>query len=121
MCGRFAFYSPAEAAVNLFGVQGAFEADPRYNIAPTQYVVAVRDDADGQREAVNLKWGLIPFWAKEPSIGNRMINARAEAVAEPRARTAARAIEAKRMRGLPFQSCKARKCACVAIALLTRE
>ena len=82
MCGRFAFYSPAEAAVNLFGVTGAFDADPRYNIAPTQFVVAVRNDADGQREAASLKWGLIPFWAKDPSIGNRMINARAETVAE---------------------------------------
>jgi putative SOS response-associated peptidase YedK len=82
MCGRFAFYSPAEAAVQLFGVRGAFEADPRYNIAPTQYVVAVRDDKDDQREACSLKWGLIPFWAKDPAIGNRMINARAETVAE---------------------------------------
>jgi putative SOS response-associated peptidase YedK len=82
MCGRFAFYSPAEAAVQLFGVHGAFVADPRYNIAPTQYVVAVRDDEEGQREACSLRWGLIPFWAKDPSIGNRMINARAETVAE---------------------------------------
>ncbi len=82
MCGRFAFYSPAEAAVNLFGVQGTLEADPRYNIAPTQYVIAVRDDKDGAREACSLKWGLIPFWARDPGIGNRMINARAETVAE---------------------------------------
>ncbi len=82
MCGRFAFYSPAEAAVNLFGASGAFDVDPRYNIAPTQYVVAVRDAGDGQREACSLKWGLIPFWAKDPAIGNRMINARAETVAE---------------------------------------
>jgi putative SOS response-associated peptidase YedK len=82
MCGRFAFYSPAEAAVQLFGVAGPFAADPRYNIAPTQYVVAVRDTESGDREAVSLKWGLIPFWAKDPAIGNRMINARAETVAE---------------------------------------
>lgn len=82
MCGRFAFYSPAEAAVQLFGVAGPFRADPRYNIAPTEYVVAVRDAESGDREAVSLKWGLIPFWAKDPAIGNRMINARAETVAE---------------------------------------
>ena len=82
MCGRFAFYSPSEAVLNLFGAQDGVTSDPRYNIAPTQYVVGVRNDAEGQREACSLKWGLIPFWAKDPSIGNRMINARAETVAE---------------------------------------
>ena len=82
MCGRFAFYSPTEAAAALFGVTGSVAVEPRYNIAPTQYVAAVRNDADEQRELVMLRWGLVPFWAKEPSIGNRMINARAETVAE---------------------------------------
>ena len=87
MCGRFAFYSPAEATVALFGVSGSLDVEPRYNIAPTQYVAAVRngDDAAGDnqsRELVMLRWGLVPFWAKDPAIGNRMINARAETVAE---------------------------------------
>lgn len=82
MCGRFAFYSPSEAALKLFGVDAALEVDPRYNIAPTQYVVGVRNTADGVREACTFKWGLIPFWAKDPAIGSRMINARAETVAE---------------------------------------
>ena len=82
MCGRFAFYSPTEAAAALFGVSGSVDVEPRYNIAPTQYVAAVRNDADEQRELVMLRWGLVPFWAKDPSIGNRMINARAETVAE---------------------------------------
>ena len=82
MCGRFAFYSPTEAAAALFGVEGSVDVEPRYNIAPTQYVAAVRDGADEQRELVMLRWGLVPFWAKDPSIGNRMINARAETVAE---------------------------------------
>jgi len=87
MCGRFAFYSPAEATAALFGVSGSLEVEPRYNIAPTQYIAAVRngDDAadDGEsRELVMLRWGLVPFWAKDPAIGNRMINARAETVAE---------------------------------------
>ena len=82
MCGRFAFYSPTEAAAALFGVEGSVDVEPRYNIAPTQYVAAVRDSADEQRELVMLRWGLVPFWAKDPSIGNRMINARAETVAE---------------------------------------
>ncbi|MEL7186481.1 MAG: SOS response-associated peptidase, partial [Pseudomonadota bacterium] len=82
MCGRFAFYSPAEATAALFGVDGALAVEPRYNIAPTQFVAAVRDDEQGDRELVMLRWGLIPFWAKDPAIGNRMINARAETVAE---------------------------------------
>lgn len=82
MCGRFAFYSPTEAAAALFGVSAAVDVEPRYNIAPTQYVAAIRNDAGGERELVMLRWGLVPFWAKDPSIGNRMINARAETVAE---------------------------------------
>ena len=82
MCGRFAFYSPAEAAAALFGVTTTAEVKPRYNIAPTQELAAIRDSTDGERELVMLRWGLVPFWAKEPSIGNRMINARAETVAE---------------------------------------
>ncbi len=82
MCGRFAFYSPSEATAALFGASGHVDIGPRYNIAPTQYVAAVREDQDGKRELVSLRWGLVPFWAKDPSIGNRMINARAETVAE---------------------------------------
>jgi putative SOS response-associated peptidase YedK len=84
MCGRFAFYSPAEATAALFGATGSLDLAPRYNIAPTQDIAAVRNregDASG-RELVALRWGLVPFWAKDPAIGNRMINARAETVAE---------------------------------------
>ncbi|MCP5093447.1 MAG: SOS response-associated peptidase [Gammaproteobacteria bacterium] len=82
MCGRFAFYSPSEAAAALFGVTASIKVEPRYNIAPTQFIAAIRDDANKERELVMLRWGLVPFWAKDPSIGNRMINARAETVAE---------------------------------------
>jgi putative SOS response-associated peptidase YedK len=82
MCGRFAFYSPAEATAALFGVNASADFSPRYNIAPTQDIAAVRNDADSKPELVRLRWGLVPFWAKDPSIGNRMINARAETVAE---------------------------------------
>ncbi len=89
MCGRFAFYSPAEATAALFGVSGALPVEPRFNIAPTQYVAAVREGGDAKRELVMLRWGLVPFWAKDPSIGNRMINARAETVAEKPAYRAA--------------------------------
>ena len=89
MCGRFAFYSPTEAAAALFGVTVAIDLTPRYNIAPTQDIAAVRIGEDGDREFALFRWGLIPFWAKDPSIGNRMINARAETVAEKPAYRAA--------------------------------
>jgi len=82
MCGRFAFYSPTEATAALFGVDASIAVEPRYNIAPTQYLAAIRGTADAARELVMLRWGLVPFWAKDPAIGNRMINARAETVAE---------------------------------------
>ncbi len=82
MCGRFAFYSPAEATAALFGVEAKATMKPRYNIAPTQDIAAIRNGEDDARELVMLRWGLVPFWAKDPSIGNRMINARAETVAE---------------------------------------
>ncbi|MDH5344877.1 MAG: SOS response-associated peptidase [Gammaproteobacteria bacterium] len=82
MCGRFAFYSPAEATAALFGATGSVDLKPRYNIAPTQYIAAIRNDVHANRELVAFRWGLVPFWAKDPSIGSRMINARAETVAE---------------------------------------
>ncbi|MDQ1242264.1 MAG: Abasic site processing protein [Pseudomonadota bacterium] len=81
MCGRFAFYSPHEAVARLFGVAGAPEIEPRYNIAPTQFVATVRETG-GPREVAMLYWGLVPLWAKEKSIGARMINARSETLAE---------------------------------------
>ena len=68
----------------LFGVAMGEHA-PRYNIAPSQGILVVRaapDGVDGAREAAVLRWGLVPSWAKDPDIGNRMINARAETVAE---------------------------------------
>jgi len=81
MCGRFAFYSPHEAVVRLFGVAASPEVEPRWNIAPTQHVATVRE-AGGPRSLAMLHWGLVPSWAKERSIGARMINARAETLAE---------------------------------------
>jgi putative SOS response-associated peptidase YedK len=66
----------------LFGVADAPEVEPRYNIAPTQFVAAVRAGGEGRRELAMLSWGLVPSWAKDKSIGARMINARAETLAE---------------------------------------
>jgi putative SOS response-associated peptidase YedK len=82
MCGRYAFFSPAEAVKRIFRVENVPRLEPRYNVAPTQDVPVVRAGKEGGREFVMLHWGLVPFWAKERAIGNRMINARVESVAE---------------------------------------
>jgi len=82
MCGRYAFFSPAEAVRRTFALDEVPELEPRYNIAPTQDVPAVRAGEEGRRALVMLHWGLVPKWAKEKAIGNRMINARAETLAE---------------------------------------
>ncbi|MGE5189033.1 MAG: SOS response-associated peptidase [Gemmatimonadota bacterium] len=80
MCGRFALFSPEEILAALFGVEGAGFPPPSYNIAPSRAVAAVRavPEAPARRELALLRWGLVPSWAKDPAIGNRMINARAE-------------------------------------------
>ena len=58
------------------------ELEPRYNIAPTQDVAVIRHDPRGRHELSLMRWGLVPFWAKDLAMGNRMINARSETVAE---------------------------------------
>jgi len=84
MCGRYTLKTPNPRLQELFGLQDLPHLVPRFNIAPTQSVFAIRaaDSAAALREAVMLRWGLIPFWAKDMAIGNTMINARAETVAE---------------------------------------
>ena len=83
MCGRFAFHSPHETTAELFGVEAGFPAfPPRWNLAPGTDIAVVRIVGDGRRELVALRWGLVPSWAKERSIGQRLVNARAETLAE---------------------------------------
>jgi putative SOS response-associated peptidase YedK len=82
MCGRFALTSSAPRLARLLGLYGPTEVAPRYNIAPTQSIPAVRETGSGTREWVNLHWGLIPPWAKETRGAYRMINARAESLAQ---------------------------------------
>ncbi len=81
MCGRFTLRTPAKAIATLFDLEDVPELRPRYNIAPSQPIAAVRQDRWRQREFAMLHWGLIPFWADDPKIGYRTINARAETVA----------------------------------------
>ncbi|MCA9267495.1 MAG: SOS response-associated peptidase [Planctomycetales bacterium] len=83
MCGRFTLRTPTNLLVQQFLLDIAPDLPPRYNIAPTQNVAVVRPAAaEGKRELTLLRWGLVPSWAKDASIGARMINARAETVAE---------------------------------------
>jgi putative SOS response-associated peptidase YedK len=81
MCGRFAQKSPAKKISKQFKVEEVPPLVERYNVAPTQSVLAVREASDG-REATFLKWGLVPRWAKDTAIGNKLINARSETVTE---------------------------------------
>lgn len=82
MCGRFALFVPIEQLVEEYALSHLPAFDAHYNLAPTQNVVAIRLSAEGERRASLLRWGLVPHWAKDPSIGNRMINARGETLGE---------------------------------------
>ncbi len=82
MCGRFTLAIDPDVLQEAFGLTAPFPAElvPRYNVAPSQPVAVV---ANGQQRKLELfNWGLIPSWAKDPKIGNRLINARAETLAE---------------------------------------
>lgn len=83
MCGRFVSTSPPDELAAYFGATAAPEAslEPNYNVAPTQDVLAVVEDG-GERHLDAFFWGLVPSWAKDVKIGSRMINARAETLAE---------------------------------------
>lgn len=80
MCGRFVQYSAPEVYASQFDLDSICEAAPRYNVAPTQPVLAIRLGGKGKRELIPLRWGLVPFWSKGPDSRYSMINARAETV-----------------------------------------
>ncbi len=80
MCGRYTLTIDIKTVAEKFGVPASLDTSPRYNIAPTQEVVSVM--RNGASHLARLRWGLIPSWAKDESIGSRMINARAETLTE---------------------------------------
>ena len=80
MCGRYTLTVNIKTIAEKFGVEPTLEAEPRYNVAPTQNVVSIM--RNGTTHLAELRWGLIPSWAKDESVGSRMINARAETLAE---------------------------------------
>ena len=81
MCGRFAQKSPAKKIAKQFKVEEVPPLVERYNVAPAQMILGIRE-VDDTREATLYKWGLVPRWAKDPGIGNKLINARSETVEE---------------------------------------
>ncbi|MBW4420436.1 MAG: SOS response-associated peptidase [Myxacorys californica WJT36-NPBG1] len=83
MCGRFSLAQSAESIAETFQLSAVPEWQPRYNIAPTQTIPAIVQTLEQQdRTFKTLRWGLIPSWAKDESIGSKLINARAETIAE---------------------------------------
>jgi putative SOS response-associated peptidase YedK len=82
MCGRYTLRTPIDVLAEGFEIEEhPSSITPNYNVAPTQEVAAVVEE-DEKRKLEMFHWGLIPSWAKDPAIGNKMINARAETVAE---------------------------------------
>jgi putative SOS response-associated peptidase YedK len=80
MCGRFSLTASIAEIKKFYHAEADMEWPPSDNVAPSQYVPVLTADANGLRAIRPMKWGLVPFWAKDAKIGNRMINARAETV-----------------------------------------
>src|SRR5215210_9171881 len=83
MCGRYTLSTPVEKLAGEFDISGPLpDLPPSYNVAPSQEVAAIVAGGGGERRLELLRWGLIPAWADDSSIGSRMINARSETAAE---------------------------------------
>ena len=81
MCGRFALFASPELTAEYFALAEAPALAPHYNVTPGQDIAAVRVDRDGARRLRSLRWGLVPFWAKDAGLGRRLINARLDSLA----------------------------------------
>ena len=82
MCGRFRLTRSQKYLKERFAAYGEIEALPRYNIAPSQPILTIRQDASKSVRTLSaMRWGLVPSWAKDTSMGYKTINARAETVA----------------------------------------
>jgi putative SOS response-associated peptidase YedK len=88
MCGRYSVTVPAATIQEIFAVDVLPDTLPRYNVAPTQSVVAIVAE-DGIRKAQKFRWGLVPSWSKDAKVNAAMINARSETIAEKPAYRAA--------------------------------
>lgn len=82
MCGRYVLYGPQSRLTEYFDLRDCAAFEPRYNIAPQSDILVVRQRPAVGRVGQAVRWGLIPRWAKDPTIGLKLNNARAETVAE---------------------------------------
>jgi putative SOS response-associated peptidase YedK len=82
MCGRYELHSHPATIALAFGLAHPPDVHPRYNIAPMTDVGIVRVNAEGHREFTRVRWGLVPRWSKDTAIGNKLINARGETIAD---------------------------------------
>ncbi|HEY2818472.1 MAG TPA: SOS response-associated peptidase [Casimicrobiaceae bacterium] len=82
MCGRYELHTHPAAIALAFGLAAPPSLKPRYNIAPMQPVPIVRQNSAGERVWTEMRWGLVPRWAKDPSIGTKLINARGEGIVD---------------------------------------
>jgi putative SOS response-associated peptidase YedK len=82
MCGRFAQASAIQKVQEMLNIVGQLDLTPRYNVAPSIPIIAIRENTDAAMEWATFHWGLIPHWAKDKKIGYKMINAKAETVHE---------------------------------------
>ena len=82
MCGRYELHSHPATIALAFGLAYPPDVHPRYNIAPMTDVGIVRVNNEGEREFTRVRWGLVPRWSKDPSMGNKLINARGETIAD---------------------------------------
>jgi hypothetical protein len=81
MCGRYVPYGPGEALIQGFSLVDLPPLSARYNVAPAGTVLVVRAEPGRERVAEPMRWGLVPHWARDASIGARLVNARGETVA----------------------------------------
>jgi putative SOS response-associated peptidase YedK len=82
VCGRFALFASPELVAEYFALAEPPSLAPRYNLTPGQDIAAVRVDRDGVLRLSALRWGLVPFWAKDATLGRRLINARLDSLAD---------------------------------------
>jgi putative SOS response-associated peptidase YedK len=81
MCGRYTLRADAGALHQRFALDESIEVRERFNVAPSDDVLAINTSREGERRAQMLRWGLVPHWAKTPGVAVKTINARAETVA----------------------------------------
>ena len=82
MCGRYSLHANPEVVALQFGLAQPPEFKASYNVCPGSEILVVRTDREGRRVARAHRWGLIPHWAKDPAIGNKLANARGESLVE---------------------------------------